>query len=222
MVDRWLADHAGGLTPNPCVRCNGNVRLDAMLELAERLGSRDARDRPLRARAATKPSLAAGPLLRMAADEAKDQSYVLAALAPRSLARLRFPLGELRKAAGARARRARRPGGRAQARLAGSVLSGGHASRRLPRAPRRAGGARPGAIVDRGGQRARRARAARTRSPSVSATGSALGGREPLYVLATDAHANTVTVGPREELLRASVSRARGDAASRRRAAWTA
>jgi tRNA-uridine 2-sulfurtransferase len=35
VVDRWLSDHAAGETPNPCVRCNGNVRLDAMLELAE-------------------------------------------------------------------------------------------------------------------------------------------------------------------------------------------
>ena len=39
VVDGWLADHARGLTPNPCVRCNGNVRLDAMLELADRLGA---------------------------------------------------------------------------------------------------------------------------------------------------------------------------------------
>ena len=27
------AADAAGLTPNPCVRCNGHVRLDAMLEL---------------------------------------------------------------------------------------------------------------------------------------------------------------------------------------------
>ncbi len=39
VVDGWLADHGAGLTPNPCVRCNGNVRLDAMLELGERLGA---------------------------------------------------------------------------------------------------------------------------------------------------------------------------------------
>ncbi|HVR05818.1 MAG TPA: iron-sulfur cluster assembly scaffold protein, partial [Solirubrobacteraceae bacterium] len=38
VVAPWLADHAAGLTPNPCVRCNGEVRLDAMLELADRLG----------------------------------------------------------------------------------------------------------------------------------------------------------------------------------------
>jgi len=90
VVDHWLAGHAAGLTPNPCVRCNGSVRLDAMLALGERLGARTlatghyARVDP-------------GGLLRVAADERKDQSYVLAALAPASLNRLRFPLGELHK-----------------------------------------------------------------------------------------------------------------------------
>ena len=39
MVDGWLEGYAAGLTPNPCVRCNGSVRLDAMLELADRLGA---------------------------------------------------------------------------------------------------------------------------------------------------------------------------------------
>ena len=39
VVDPWMADHAAGLTPNPCVRCNGGVRLDAMLDLADRLGA---------------------------------------------------------------------------------------------------------------------------------------------------------------------------------------
>src|SRR5438309_2064694 len=28
VVDPWLREHAEGLTPNPCVRCNGFVRLD--------------------------------------------------------------------------------------------------------------------------------------------------------------------------------------------------
>ena len=90
VVAPFLADHAAGLTPNPCVRCNGEVRLDAMLDFADRLGAADlatghyARHAP-------------GGLLRVAADPAKDQSYMLAALAPASVARMRFPLGELTK-----------------------------------------------------------------------------------------------------------------------------
>ena len=39
VVDDYLAEHAAGRTPNPCVRCNGLVRFDAMLALADRLGA---------------------------------------------------------------------------------------------------------------------------------------------------------------------------------------
>ncbi len=93
VVEGWLAGYAQGSTPNPCIRCNGSVRLDAMLELASRLGAsylvtgHYARFAP-----------AFIPLLRVAADPFKDQSYALAALDPRSLARMGFPLGELTKA----------------------------------------------------------------------------------------------------------------------------
>ncbi|MGH2865192.1 MAG: iron-sulfur cluster assembly scaffold protein, partial [Solirubrobacteraceae bacterium] len=78
VVDGWLSDHARGLTPNPCVRCNGSVRLDAMLELAGRLGSRTLATGHY-ARVTSEPAGPGGtvPLLRTAADPAKDQSYVL-------------------------------------------------------------------------------------------------------------------------------------------------
>src|SRR5213078_3061735 len=39
VVEPFLDDHAAGLTPNPCVRCNGHVRLDAMLAFADRVGA---------------------------------------------------------------------------------------------------------------------------------------------------------------------------------------
>jgi tRNA-uridine 2-sulfurtransferase len=96
VVEPFIAGYASGETPNPCVGCNGHVRLDAMIALADRLGcatlatghyARTAEDGDER-----------GPLLRAAADPAKDQTYMLAALDPASLARLRFPLGDLHKA----------------------------------------------------------------------------------------------------------------------------
>src|SRR6202034_4504367 len=68
VVDGCLADHAAGLTPNPCVRCNGNVRLDAMLELAGRLGSQTLATGHY-ARVINGPP---APLLRMAEDPGKD------------------------------------------------------------------------------------------------------------------------------------------------------
>src|SRR5947209_1323313 len=90
VVDPWVREHAEGLTPNPCVRCNGFVRLDAMLELADRLGCR--------ALATGHYARVTGDgLLRAAADPAKDQAYMLARLSPESIARMRFPLGELTK-----------------------------------------------------------------------------------------------------------------------------
>ncbi len=200
VVDGWLADHASGLTPNPCVRCNGAVRLDAMLELADRLGShalatghyaRVADDAP-----DAQPSV---PLLRVAADERKDQSYVLSALAPGSLARLRFPLGGLRKQ---QARELAERAGLAVARKRDSqdlcFLAG---TRHADFLERHGGlGRRSGPIVDRdGGVLGEHAGA---HAYTVGQRhGLGLAAPEPLFVLATDAHTNTVTVGPRQALL---------------------
>jgi tRNA-specific 2-thiouridylase len=71
------------------------VRLDAMLALADRLGCATlATGHYARVEQSTD---AATPLLRLAADPAKDQTYMLAALSPESLQRMRFPLGDYTK-----------------------------------------------------------------------------------------------------------------------------
>jgi tRNA-specific 2-thiouridylase len=93
VVDDYVERHEEGVTPNPCVRCNGHVRFDAMLELADKLGAARLATGHY-ARIARDPH---GPLVRAAADQKKDQSYVLARLRPRDLDRLWFPLGELTK-----------------------------------------------------------------------------------------------------------------------------
>jgi tRNA-specific 2-thiouridylase len=192
VVGHWLSDHAAGLTPNPCVRCNGSVRLDAMLDLAGRLGSRALATGHY-------ARVQDGPLLRVAADEAKDQSYVLAALAPPSLARLRFPLGEMCKervrevAAQAGLAVASRPDSQDLCFLAGT--------RHADFLERHGGlGARPGPIVDADGALLGEHKGWHGFTVGQR-RGLGIGGAEPLYVLATDARANTVTVGPRRELL---------------------
>jgi len=189
-VEPWLAEHAAGLTPNPCVRCNGAVRLDAMLELAERLGA-DALATGHYARTQ-------GGLLRVAADPAKDQSYMLAALAPASVRRMRFPLGELRKEAVRElARRLALP-------VAGKpdsqdlcFLAGTDREAFLER--HGALGERTGELLDVGGGRIGVHRGVHSYTVGQR-RGIGIGGGTPLYVLATDADANTVTVGPRSEL----------------------
>jgi tRNA-uridine 2-sulfurtransferase len=195
VVDGWLADHAAGLTPNPCVRCNGNVRLDAMLDVAERLGAQTLATGHY-ARIETYEHRA--PLLRMAVDESKDQSYALTALSPRSLARMRFPLGALTKpevrtrAECAGLEVARKPDSQDLCFLAGTrsadfLARHGGLDRRV------------GAIVDRDGLELGKHGGVHTVTVGQR-HGLGLGGGEPLYVLSTDARTNTVTVGSREEL----------------------
>jgi tRNA-specific 2-thiouridylase len=231
VVDHWLADHAAGETPNPCVRCNGEVRLEAMLELGERLGSQTlvtghyarvdweencreencpspgspAAAGPVLSKAAIAAQLTSGgPLLRVAVDPVKDQSYVLAGLAPESLARLRFPLGALHKtevralAVHEGLAVARKPDSQDLCFLAGTGLS---------RFLERHGELEsvPGPILDTAGRELGVHRGSRTYTIGQR-HGLGLAGGEPLYVLATDAATNTVTVGAREALLTRTVT----------------
>ncbi len=198
VVQPWLDDHAAGLTPNPCVRCNGRVRLDAMADLASRLGA---------------AALATGHyarvtedgLLRSAADPAKDQAYMLAGLSPQTIARMRFPLGELTKD---RVRAIAAEHGLPVASKPDSqdlcFLAGTGRARFLER---HGGiGDRPGAIVDRRGTELGRHRGAH-RFTVGQRRGLEVGGAgEPLYVLATDVDARTVTVGSRAELATSTVA----------------
>ena len=114
------------------------------------------------------------------------------------------------KAAGARDRRRARAAGRLQARLAGPVLPRRHRARGASSPATAACGERPGDIVDAAGRVARPPPRRATTSPSASAAASRSAATpEPLYVLRTDAGANTVTVGPRAALATTGVARPR-------------
>jgi tRNA-specific 2-thiouridylase len=196
VVEEWLAGQAAGLTPNPCVRCNGNVRLDAMIELADRLGA-DTLATGHYAR------IEQGPLLRVAADRAKDQSYVLCALSPQSLERLRFPLGELHKPhVRELAARAALPVASRRDSQDLCFLAGTRSARFLER--HLGLGERPGEVRDEGGTLLGTHAGAHTVTVGQR-HGLGISAPQPLYVLATDADANTVTVGPRSALLAAVV-----------------
>ncbi len=200
VVEPWLMEHADGLTPNPCVRCNGHVRLDAMLAFADRLGAATLTTGHYARRTDD-------GLLRLAADPAKDQTYMLAALSRPALTRLRFPLGEHHKpAVRALAEEAgldvaRKPDSQDLCFLAGTGRANFLA---------RHGGmrSRPGDILDRAGAVVGRHDGHHGFTVGQR-RGLPGGARQPLYVLATDARANTVTVGPRDELATRTV-RVRG------------
>jgi tRNA-uridine 2-sulfurtransferase len=205
VVEPFIAGYAAGETPNPCVGCNGHVRLDAMLRLADRLGCGHlATGHYARTCEVHDP---AGPLLELAADPAKDQTYMLAALSPRSLARMRFPLGELTKP---RVRRIAAEAGLPVAAKADSqdlcFLAGTDRARFLARHGELRD--RPGPVIDRSGRVL-----ARHRGQHHFTVGQRRGLRiaapEPLYVLDKDAASNRVTVGTAEDL-RTSTVRLRG------------
>lgn len=102
----FLDSYAAGRTPNPDVLCNREIKFDAFLHHAERLGAdliatghyarldhRDGQTRLLRG-----------------VDPGKDQSYFLAAVPMAALSRTLFPLGENAKTdVRARAKRAGLP-----------------------------------------------------------------------------------------------------------------
>jgi tRNA-uridine 2-sulfurtransferase len=89
VIEDFVAEYAAGRTPNPCLRCNEKIKFSAVLDRAVALGF-DAVVTGHHAR------LADGRL-RRSVDAAKDQSYVLAVLTERQLARAMFPLGESTK-----------------------------------------------------------------------------------------------------------------------------
>lgn len=129
---------------------------------------------------------------------------MLAALAPASLARMQFALGELTKP------RVREIARAAQLPVAAKpdsqdlcFLAGTNRSRFLARHGRI--GERPGELVDRDGS-VLGMHEGHHRFTIGQRRGIALAGPEPVYVLAKDAITNRVTVGPRRELRRSQVA----------------
>jgi len=194
VVEDFLAGHEAGRTPNPCVRCNGMVRLDAMADLAGRLGA---------ARLATGHYAriaddGQGPLLVAPGDRAKDQTYMLSAVSPRTLARLRFPLADLTKPEVRRiAADAGLPVASARESQDLCFLAGQGKRSFLARHARLP--EREGPVVDRSGRTLGRHRGHHNFTVGQR-RGLGIAADSPLYVLETDATSNRVVVGRREQL----------------------
>jgi tRNA-uridine 2-sulfurtransferase len=194
VVAAFLEGYGAGATPNPCIVCNGEVRIAAMVDLAGRLGA----ERLVTGHYARIVEDGGSPLLAPAADRAKDQSYMLAALPPDLLGQLRFPLTELSKP---EVREIAARHGLAVARKPESqdlcFLAGQGKARFLRR---HAGlGESEGKVLDRAGRTLGRHRGHHNFTVGQR-RGIGVSSPEPLYVLATDAATNTVTVGTRAEL----------------------
>ena len=191
MIDDFVAEHAAGRTPNPCARCNGEIKFGAFLRRADELGvDLVATGHYVR----TDRDAAGAWHLRRGADPAKDQSYMLHMLGQRQLARSVFPVGGLPKhETRALAERfglpvASKPDSQELC-FAPSGDAGGFVRRAAPQL------VHAGDVVDPEGRVL--ARHDGTFAFTVGqrrGLGVALG--EPAYVLETDAATNRVVVGP--------------------------
>jgi tRNA-uridine 2-sulfurtransferase len=193
VVEPFAAGYAAGATPNPCTRCNGAFRFDALLAFAERAGAEELwtghyarivdRDGTL--------------LVGRAADDAKDQSYMLSTLDPALLRRIRFPLGsQTKEETRAEAARAGLAAARRRESQEACFLAGGDYRAFLERQ----GLARcAGEIVDEGG-RVLGGHDGYWRFTRGQRRGLGIVSERPLYVVGTDAASNLVVVGPEEAL----------------------
>ncbi len=93
IIDYFVAEYDRGATPNPCIKCNRDLKFGRLLDYADAIGAEavatghyarlEARD--------------GRHVLMRATDANKDQTYVLFPLVQRQLARTLFPLGDLTK-----------------------------------------------------------------------------------------------------------------------------
>ncbi len=95
IIQEFTEAYIGGLTPNPCVRCNELVKFGSLLRQAVGLGAK---------RLATghyarveRESASGRYLLRRGIDDERDQSYFLYSLTQAQLARICLPVGHMTK-----------------------------------------------------------------------------------------------------------------------------
>ena len=196
VVTRFADDYASGRTPIPCIRCNMGPKFTDLLAMARELGA-DCLATGHYVRRVPGP---AGPELHRALDPARDQSYFLYGTTEQQLAFLRFPLGGLPKP---EVRRIASELGLGVAAKPDSqdicfVPDGDYA--KIVRAVRPEAEV-PGEIVHAASGEVLGTHRGIIRYTVGQRRGLEIGGQpEPLYVVALDAAARRVLVGPREML----------------------
>ena len=196
VVEPYVADHAVGRTPNPCIECNRHLKFDRLLRRADALGF-GAVATGHHARIAERPD--GSRRVARGADPAKDQSYVVHVLDQPSLARVRFPVGGLTKA---EVRSAAAAAGLATADKPDSqdvcfiTATGGRTAFLGDRIV-----ARPGVVVDAAGSEVGAVDAVELVTLGQRHGLGLPGGGPPQYVVAIDVAAARVTVGAKDDLL---------------------
>ena len=199
VIADFVAEHEAGRTPNPCARCNGEIKFGAFLRRADALGI----DLVASGHYVRKAGSDGGWRLLRGVDRAKDQSYMLHMLRQVVLARSLFPVGALSKAET-----------RALAERFGLPVASKPDSQELCFAPSGEAGAylasvaphlmTEGEIVGTDGRALARHGGAAAFTVGQR-RGLGVAGPEPSYVLEVDAATRRVVVGPGELLARSGL-----------------
>jgi tRNA-specific 2-thiouridylase len=196
VIDSFVKSYAAGLTPNPCVLCNFEIKFGALLDIVIARGAE---------------KLATGHYARIenrrllkGLDEKKDQSYFLYRLHQAQLELLTFPLGGMTKE---EVKQIARDIGLPQADKEESqdvcFIPGGNCGEFL--ANIQGGRREPGEIVDENGRVLGRHNGicaytvGQRKGLGLGGTSESASDTEPLYVLAIDADSKRVVVGPRDK-----------------------
>lgn len=212
VIDYFVSEYNAGRTPNPCIRCNDWLKFGRLHALAKDLGAefvasghyarvvRDDGARGVGAGGGSASAVRGGARLLRGIDHAKDQSYVLFGTPRERLEEMLLPIGGLRKAQVRElAREFNLPvSEKPDSQEICFVPDQDYAAlveRRTPEALRR------GAILDEHGREIG-AHAGHQHFTIGQRRGVPVALGHPVHVIDKDAHRNTITVGPRHQLLR--------------------
>jgi tRNA-specific 2-thiouridylase len=194
VVDFFISGYANGITPNPCLECNRQIRWGHLYRHAIALGA-EALATGHYARVTEKDG--EFRLLR-AIDRAKDQSYVLSILGQEHLRHARFPVGEYTKPE-VRALAARLSLPTADRPESQDLCFLGDLDYREFLRRHSPGSFAPGPILDPDGARIGSHRGLADYTIGQR-KGLGIASPTPLYVLDKRLETNTLVVGPRERL----------------------
>jgi tRNA-specific 2-thiouridylase len=93
IIDYFCHEYSLGRTPNPCVRCNKNIKFGLLLEKVIEMGG----DYLATGHYASVKTSLEGNCLHKGVDKAKDQAYFLYVLGQKQLNHVLFPLGGMLK-----------------------------------------------------------------------------------------------------------------------------
>ena len=195
IIDYFVDEYAQGRTPNPCVRCNDWLKFGKLHDYAKQLGASFVAS----GHYARVERIDGSLRLLRGVDEDRDQSYVLFGVPPEHLETMLLPVGAIRK-----------PHLREMARARGLIVSDKPDSQEICFVPdndyaglveRTGRGSGAGRIVDPAGKVVGE-HAGQHHFTIGQRRGLDLALGYRIYVTGRDAATNTVTVGPREMLLR--------------------